>query len=80
VGDATTVFLDGGIRSGLDIVKAVALGADACLLGRAWAFALAARGEAGVSAMLSTMRGEMNVAMALTGFTKVSDIDKSAIA
>lgn len=80
VGDATTVFLDGGIRSGLDIVKAVALGADACLLGRAWAFALAARGEAGVSAMLSTMRGEMNVAMALTGFTKVSEIDKSAIA
>ena len=80
VGDATTVFLDGGVRSGLDIVKAVALGADACLLGRAWAFALAARGEAGVSAMLSTMRGEMNVAMALTGFTKVSEIDKSAIA
>ncbi len=80
VGDATTLLLDGGIRSGLDIVKAVAQGADACLLGRAWAFALAARGEAGVKAMLGTMRSEMNVAMALTGHTKVSEIGRETIA
>ena len=80
VGDKTTVFLDGGIRSGLDIVKAVAQGADACLLGRAWAFALAARGEAGVRAMLGTMRQEMHVAMALTGHTKVSEIGRETIA
>lgn len=80
VGDATTVLLDGGIRSGLDIVKALALGADACLMGRPWVYALAARGEAGVSAMLGTMKQEMHVAMALTGSTKTSEIDKSAIA
>lgn len=80
VGDRTTLFLDGGIRSGLDIVKAVAQGADACLLGRAWAFALAARGEAGVKAMLGTMRQEMHVAMALTGHTKVSEIGRATIA
>jgi L-lactate dehydrogenase (cytochrome) len=80
VGDATTLFVDGGIRSGLDVVKAVAQGADACLLGRAWAFALAARGEAGVKAMLGTMRQEMHVAMALTGHTKVSEIGRATIA
>ncbi|MFN3934830.1 L-lactate dehydrogenase [Parvibaculum sp.] len=80
VGGRTTLFLDGGVRSGLDVVKALAQGADACLLGRAWAYALAARGEQGVSAMLATMRGEMNVAMALTGFTKTHQIDGSAIA
>ncbi|MDX5366542.1 MAG: L-lactate dehydrogenase, partial [Alphaproteobacteria bacterium] len=80
VNDKTVLFLDGGVRSGLDVVKAMARGADACLLGRAWAFALAARGEQGVSAMLATMRGEMNVAMALTGFTKTNEIDTSAIA
>lgn len=80
VGEATTLFVDGGIRSGLDVVKAVAQGADACLLGRAWAFALAARGEAGVKAMLGTMRSEMNVAMALTGHTKVSEIGRATIA
>ncbi|MDP3329710.1 alpha-hydroxy-acid oxidizing protein, partial [Parvibaculum sp.] len=80
VGDRTTVFVDGGIRSGLDIVKAMAQGADACLLGRAWAFALAAQGEAGVKAMLGTMRQEMHVAQALTGFTRARDIDGSAIA
>lgn len=80
VGGRTTVFVDGGIRSGLDIVKARARGADACLLGRAWAFALAAQGEAGVRAMLGTMRQEMHVAQALTGFTRARDIDSSAIA
>ena len=79
-GDRTTLFLDGGVRSGLDVVKAMARGADACLLGRAWAFALAARGEQGVSAMLGTMHGEMHVAMALTGFTETREIDGSAIA
>jgi L-lactate dehydrogenase (cytochrome) len=73
------VIVDGGIRSGLDIVKALAQGADACLIGRAWAYALAARGEEGVSHVLSIMKNEMRVAMALTGVTKVDAIDSSIL-
>lgn len=61
------VLVDGGIRSGLDVLKMLALGASACLIGRAWAFALGARGEKGVASMLTTMRRELEVAMALTG-------------
>jgi len=73
------IILDGGIRSGLDVVKALALGADACMLGRAWAYALAADGEQGVSQLLCIFENEMRVAMALTGITKVSDISKDII-
>lgn len=71
VGDRMTVLMDGGVRSGLDVLKALALGAKAVLIGRAWAFALGGGGEAGVSAMLTTMRHELEVAMALTGCTDV---------
>jgi L-lactate dehydrogenase (cytochrome) len=67
VGDQTTILLDGGVRSGLDVVKALASGADACLIGRAWAWALGARGQAGVSHVISVIRSEMLVALALTG-------------
>lgn len=80
VGGKTTLFLDGGIRSGLDIVKAMARGADACLIGRAWAYALAARGQAGITATLRTMKREMEVAMALTGVTKTSEITRDVLA
>ncbi len=61
------VLMDGGVRSGLDVLKALALGARACLIGRAWAYALGARGEAGVAHMLAVMRQELSVAMSLTG-------------
>jgi L-lactate dehydrogenase (cytochrome) len=73
------IIVDGGIRSGLDVVKAIALGADACMLGRAWAYALAADGEQGVSQLLSTFENEMRVAMALTGVTSVNDISSDII-
>ena len=69
------VMVDSGIRSGQDILKARAMGADATLIGRPWVYAVAARGEQGVSSLLSTMHSEMRVSMALTGVCRSSDID-----
>ncbi|WP_327754484.1 L-lactate dehydrogenase (plasmid) [Sphingobium sp. SJ10-10] len=77
VGGRGPVLIDGGLRSGLDIVKALAAGADGCLLGRAWAFALAAGGERGVAAMLQALKAELRVAMTLTGCRVLRDADHS---
>jgi L-lactate dehydrogenase (cytochrome) len=71
VGDRLAVLMDGGVRSGLDVLKALASGAKACLIGRAWAYALGARGEAGVAHMLQIVRQELRVAMALTACVDV---------
>ena len=73
------VLADGGIRSGLDVVKMLALGADFVLLGRAWAYALAARGQAGVAHVLKLIEAEMRVTMALTGCRSVAEIDRDAL-
>ena len=80
VGDKLTVLADGGVRSGLDVVRMLALGAKGVLLGRAWAFALAAGGEAGVSKMLQLIDAEMRVAMALTGVTRIDQITRDNLA
>jgi L-lactate dehydrogenase (cytochrome) len=79
VGDACDVLMDGGVRSGLDVVKALSLGAKACLVGRPWAFAAAARGETGVDDIFHIMREEMMVTLGLTGITDVKDLDSSVL-
>jgi len=79
VGDQLEVLVDGGIRSGLDVVKALALGARACLLGRAWAWPVAAAGERGVTHALSVIREELRVALSLTGVTDVAELDRSVL-
>jgi L-lactate dehydrogenase (cytochrome) len=79
VGGRMPVLADGGVRSGLDVVRMLALGADFVLLGRAWAYALAARGEAGVAHVLKLIDAEMRVAMALTGCTSVAGIDETIL-
>lgn len=75
VGDQIEVLVDGGVRSGLDVVKMLALGARACLVGRAWAYAVAARGQSGVEHVLDIIASEMRVAMSLTGVSRISQID-----
>ena len=80
VGGQLSVLVDGGVRSGLDVVRMLALGARGVLLGRAWAFALAGAGQAGVAHLLQLIAAEMRVAMALTGCTSVAAIDRSILA
>jgi L-lactate dehydrogenase (cytochrome) len=79
VGDRIDILMDGGVRSGQDIVKAIALGARAVLLGRAWVWALGARGEAGVRDVLAILQKELTVTLALTGLTKVAEIGRDIL-
>jgi L-lactate dehydrogenase (cytochrome) len=72
VGSDVEVYMDGGVRSGLDVLKAVALGAKACFVGRPWAWALGAGGQAAITRMLGVMRSELAVAMILTGCNTAS--------
>ena len=73
------VLVDGGVRSGLDVVRMLALGADFVLIGRAWAYALAAAGQQGVAHVLRLMDAEMRVAMALTGTTRIAGLGVDAL-
>ena len=79
VGDQLTVLADGGVRSGLDVLRLLALGARGVLLGRAWVWALAAGGQPAVERMLSLLAAELRVAMALTGTRRIADIDRSVL-
>jgi L-lactate dehydrogenase (cytochrome) len=79
VGDDVEVLADGGVRTGLDVVKMVAMGARAVLIGRAWAWAVAARGEAGVRHILDVMKADIDTALGLTGQTAIADVDRSAL-
>ena len=79
VGDDLTVLVDSGIRSGLDVVRMLALGAKGCLLGRSTVYALAAAGQSGVENLLDIFAKEMRVAMTLTGVTSIDQIDHSTL-
>jgi L-lactate dehydrogenase (cytochrome) len=80
IADRTTVLVDGGVRSGLDVVRMLALGAHGVLIGRAWVYGLAARGGAGVEHVLQLIRDEMRVAMALTGCMRIGEIGSDVLA
>jgi L-lactate dehydrogenase (cytochrome) len=79
VGSNCEVLMDGGIRSGLDVVKALSMGARACLIGRPWAYAVAARGERGVDHVLRILQAEMSVTLGLTGVNDVRDLDRTVV-
>jgi len=73
------ILVDGGVRSGLDVVRMLALGADFVMIGRAWAYALAGGGGDGVAHILKLIEAEMRVAMALTGCVNVAAITNDAL-
>jgi L-lactate dehydrogenase (cytochrome) len=79
VGDRMEVLFDGGIRTGADVLRAVALGAKSCLVGRAFVYGLGAGGEAGVTKAISILRNELDVAMALTGSTSVRTVSRDIL-
>jgi L-lactate dehydrogenase (cytochrome) len=79
VGDEVEVLADGGVRTGLDVVKMVAMGAKAVLVGRAWVWPVAARGEAGVRHVLDVFKADIDTALGLTGHTSIREVDRSAL-
>jgi L-lactate dehydrogenase (cytochrome) len=80
VGQEIEVMFDGGIRSGQDVLRALALGAKGCLIGRPYIFGLGAAGEAGVAKAIEIIRKELDVSMALTGVKSVGEIDSRILA
>jgi L-lactate dehydrogenase (cytochrome) len=80
VAGRTEVLFDGGVRSGQDVLKALALGAKGCLIGKAFLYALAARGEAGVTLALDIIRKELAVSLALTGANDVTKVTRDILA
>jgi L-lactate dehydrogenase (cytochrome) len=73
------VLLDGGVRRGTDVLKAIALGAKACMIGRPYMYGLAAKGRPGVTQALELLRNEIDLALALTGNQGLSSLDRSSI-
>jgi L-lactate dehydrogenase (cytochrome) len=80
VGSDVEIMFDGGIRSGQDVLRALALGARSCMIGRAYIYGLGAAGGAGVARAIEIIRDELDVSMALTGTTSVKDVGRGVIA
>jgi L-lactate dehydrogenase (cytochrome) len=79
VGGDIEVMFDGGIRTGQDVLRALALGARSCMIGRAYIYGLGAAGQAGVTKAIDVIRQELDVSMALTGTRRVTDIDRRVL-
>ena len=79
VGDHAEVLVDGGIRSGADSVRAVALGARAAMVGRAWAYGLCAAGRPGVARILELLREDVDRTMRLLGVARIGDLDTTSV-
>lgn len=79
VGDRLSVFMDGGIRSGQDVYKAVALGAEACFIGKAFLNGLGAMGKAGVTRCLELILNELDLTMAFCGYRDINDVDSRTL-
>jgi len=79
VGSRIEVWMDGGIRSGQDVLKAVALGAKGTLIGRAFLYGLGAMGEAGVARCLEIIRNELDLTMAFCGHTDIRKVDRKIL-
>jgi L-lactate dehydrogenase (cytochrome) len=79
VGDKIEIILDGGVRRGTHVIKALAAGAKACSFGKAFLFSLSAGGQKGVEKLLNNMRNEIERNMMLMGCKKINDLDRSKI-
>jgi len=79
VSGKTLILMDGGIRSGQDMLKALASGADLTMMGRPWVYALAGGGEKGLTHLLTAMKGELAASMALTGITRVTETSRNIL-
>jgi L-lactate dehydrogenase (cytochrome) len=79
IGNQTEVLFDSGVRSGQDVMRALALGAKGCLIGRAFLYGLGAAGEAGVAKSIDIIGKELDISMALTGRRTIADIDGTVI-
>lgn len=80
IGSQMEILFDGGVRSGQDVLRALALGAKGCLIGRAFLYGLGAGGEAGVRTAIEVIRKELDVSMALTGISRIDQIDRRVLA
>jgi L-lactate dehydrogenase (cytochrome) len=80
IGNDLEVLFDGGVQSGQDVLRALALGAKACLIGKAFLYGLGAGGRAGVTTAIEVIRKELDISMALTGMSRIEDIDRRVLA
>jgi L-lactate dehydrogenase (cytochrome) len=79
VGGRLEIFMDGGVRSGQDVLKALALGAQGCLLGRAYLYGLGAMGQEGAATAIELIRRELDISMALTGVRTIDEISRDVL-